>query len=97
MSSGDIASAPGPNSDPGFTEVFGGATQTDQDLNLAASGGTTFDAAVLEFDFIPIGDSVIFRYVFASEEYNEYVCSNVNDIFGFLISKFLNSNIFLIT
>ncbi|MBL0358607.1 MAG: choice-of-anchor L domain-containing protein [Chitinophagaceae bacterium] len=45
-----------------------------------------YDACVLEFDFIPIGDSISFRYVFSSEEYDPlYVCS-FNDAFAFFIS-----------
>jgi hypothetical protein len=44
------------------------------------------DAAVLEFDFIPSSDSVEFRYVFASEEYPEFVDASYNDVFGFFIS-----------
>lgn len=47
---------------------------------------TTKDAAVLEFDLIPIGNILEFQYVFASEEYNEWVCSNFNDVFGFFLS-----------
>ncbi len=42
--------------------------------------------AVLEFDFIPTGDSVNFRFVFGSEEYPEFVCSQYNDVFGFFLS-----------
>jgi len=42
--------------------------------------------AVLEFDFIPTGDSINFRFVFGSEEYPEYVCSQYNDVFGFFLS-----------
>jgi len=44
------------------------------------------DAAVLEFDFIPLSDTVQFRYVFGSEEYPEFVNSIFNDIFGFFIT-----------
>lgn len=44
-----------------------------------------YDAAVLSFDFIPQGTEVSFRYVFGSEEYNEYVDSEFNDAFGFFI------------
>jgi gliding motility-associated-like protein len=52
----------------------------------AIVNGLTYDAVSLEFDFSVASDSVSFRYVFASEEYNEYVNSSYNDIFGFFIS-----------
>jgi hypothetical protein len=44
------------------------------------------DAAVLAFDVVPGGNRRKFRYVFASEEYREFVYSEFNDIFGLLIS-----------
>jgi len=47
---------------------------------------TTADAAILEFDFTPIGDTLKFEYVFASEEYPENVCNLFNDAFAFFIS-----------
>lgn len=43
------------------------------------------DCATIQFDIIPATDSIKFNYVFASEEYNTFVCSNFNDIFGFFI------------
>jgi gliding motility-associated-like protein len=43
------------------------------------------DGAILEFDFIPLGDSVRFDYIFGSEEYPEFVCS-FNDAFGMFLS-----------
>ncbi len=62
----------------------------DADLNaiISSYGATaiTNNLAVLEFDFIPSGDSVAFNYVFASEEYNGFVCSQYFDVFGFFIS-----------
>ena len=45
----------------------------------------TQDATILEFDFTPTGDSIKFRYVFSSEEYPEFPCSGVNDVFAFFI------------
>lgn len=53
-----------------------------------ASGNitTTNDAAILEFDFVPTGDSVRFNFVFASEEYQTWINSVYNDAFGFFIS-----------
>ncbi len=56
------------------------------DLDNILLGSTTYDASVLEFDLVPIGNVLEFQYVFASEEYPEYVCSTFNDIFAFFIS-----------
>ena len=49
----------------------------------------TYNAATLEFDFIPYSDTVKFKYVFGSEEYPEFAPPNnstYNDVFGFFIS-----------
>ncbi|MBY0493028.1 MAG: choice-of-anchor L domain-containing protein [Cyanobacteria bacterium] len=94
LSSGSVHLAKGPN-DSDNTSVdlrVGEATDGDDDLTaLARSTGTnasvvTHDATVLEFDFVPSGDTVSFRYVFGSEEYNEFVASQYNDAFGFFIT-----------
>ncbi len=84
LSSGDIAVALGPNTESGAT-VGNPGGPNDPDLDLA-SNSTTFDRAVLEFDFIPAGDSLRFNYVFGSEEYLEYVNAGYNDVFGFFLS-----------
>lgn len=60
------------------------------DIDLANSISVplnqTFDACILEFDFVPLGDTVRFNYVFSSEEYTPaYVC-DFNDAFAFFIS-----------
>lgn len=57
----------------------------DADLNTL-SGKTTFDAAVLQFDFVPQFSTVQFTYVFSSDEYNEFANTPYNDTFGFLIN-----------
>lgn len=46
----------------------------------------TENAAILEFDFIPLSDTVRFRYVFGSDEYPEFVDEGFNDVFAFFIS-----------
>lgn len=56
------------------------------DIDLSSIILPNFDAAVLEFDFVPTGDSIVFRYVFGSEEYPEYNCTDFNDVFAFFIS-----------
>ena len=53
-------------------------------LNTLVSA-TTYDASVFEFDLIPVGNVLEFQYVFASEEYPEFVGSSFNDVFGFFI------------
>src|SRR5690606_34863912 len=80
ITTGHINVAPGPNNN-------GGATYSNNGPAIPALNGiaqsTTFDGAILEFDFVPQSDFISFRYVFASEEYNEYVCSEFNDAFAF--------------
>lgn len=59
---------------------------TPGDSNLAHIIPDNYDAAILEFDFIPTGDSIAFRYVFGSEEYPQYNCTEYNDVFAFYVS-----------
>ena len=66
----------------GFNNVGTG----DPDLTVLASGFSTYDASILQFDFIPQSDTLRFNYIFGSEEYPEYVNSGYNDVFGFFIS-----------
>ena len=83
LSSGDIANAQGPNNDDEISTS--NLTPGDADLNvIVGTGHTTFDAAVLEFDFVPTEGTVSFQYVFASDEYNEFV-EQFNDVFAFFI------------
>ena len=83
LSSGDIANGIGPNDQSGAGTC--NETPGDADLDtILGQTGATHDAAVLEFDFVPATSTVSFRYVFASEEYNEFVGS-INDIFAFFI------------
>ena len=84
LNTGSIFDAPGPNDSQ--NDGIDNGTPGDADLNTIVSPFTTFNAAVLEFDFETVNNTVSFKYVFASEEYNEFVCSDFNDPFAFLIS-----------
>jgi gliding motility-associated-like protein len=100
ITSGDATNAVGPNSSTSITANNNGGS----DPQLAALvTGTVQDAAALEFDFVPIADTLKFRYVFASDEYPEFSGSTFNDVFGFFISgpnpqggNYLNHNMAII-
>jgi subtilisin-like proprotein convertase family protein len=83
LSTGNIADAPGPNLAGGTTTSYG--LPGDPDLS-ALAGFNTNDAVVFEFDFEVQGDEIEFNFVFLSEEYNEFVNSQFNDVFAFYIS-----------
>jgi hypothetical protein len=83
MSTGDAAGVVGPNDQGQYTVAHG--LPGDADLT-ALSGYETFDACVLEFDFVPDGDMVFVEYVFASDEYNEYANTAYNDTFAFFVN-----------
>ncbi|MFN8637912.1 MAG: choice-of-anchor L domain-containing protein [Dehalococcoidia bacterium] len=94
LSTGNIADSVGPNTAEDVTTNLGEPANWglpgDADLSTL-SGFTTYDATILKFDFVPDSDRVSFRYVFGSEEYNEYVTSATvpspyNDVFAFFIN-----------
>src|SRR6187549_933954 len=70
LTSGSAAIAAQPNTGTGQGYDNGGPG--DADLNTLTTGAT-LDANVLEFDFSTASDTVTFNYVFASEEYSDYV------------------------
>lgn len=56
-------------------------------LAITTPGNSISNKAVLEFDFVPTGDTLKFNYVFGSEEYPTFNCSaSFNDVFGFFLS-----------
>ncbi len=93
LSSAFATSVPG--SEPGINSDW---TDTGSDADLLTiiaellqndpwATPSSNDRAVLEFDFVPTGDSLKFNYIFASEEYPGFNCSpNFNDVFGFFLS-----------
>lgn len=81
---GESSSILGPNNNSSQTTDLGSGGDADLDAIIAPL--QTEDASVLEFDFVPVTDQITFAYVFGSEEYNEYVNSNFNDVFGFFVN-----------
>ncbi|HLP21343.1 MAG TPA: choice-of-anchor L domain-containing protein, partial [Chitinophagales bacterium] len=99
LASGRVQNIPNP------TNVFASSQFTaNGDAQLSTlTNGTIYDPCVLQFDIVPQGPLLKFDYVFASEEYPEWVCSQFNDVFGFFISgpnpgggNYTNKNIALI-
>jgi len=88
MTTGSAYNAPGPNDVPNISTYTG--TGTDLDLNLiiwnpSGQPPITYDKTVLEFDFSSDGGDLFFNFAFASEEYNEYIGTVFNDLFGFYV------------
>ena len=82
LTSGNVNNALPPNN----CDSQGTSTGTGSDAQLTAlSGFSTFDKNILEFDFTTTTGDLFFSYVFASEEFNEYTNSTVNDVFGFFV------------
>ena len=89
LSTGKINNAPGPNtylSDDGGSMGWDG----DPDLNQALGLSNSFNATILEFDFIPLGNHISFDYIFSSEQYLTSPSSNqcnFTDGFAFLLKE----------
>lgn len=83
ISSGDIATAAGANDQDGAGVDLG--QPGDSQLTGIVAPKTTFDASVLEFDVTTKTVFFTISYVFASEEYREYVDKGFNDVFAFYI------------
>ena len=83
MSTARAKRSEGPNDnliDEGSTSWVG-----DQDLEGALQIDRTFNATVLEFDFIPLTNQISFDYIFASEEYQGTAPCRYSDGFAFLL------------
>ncbi|WP_033958853.1 T9SS type B sorting domain-containing protein [Psychroserpens jangbogonensis] len=85
LSTGRLSNVPGPNTSISDDDAPGWSG--DSDLEFALNESNTINATILEFDFTSIASQVSFRYLFASEEYQEGSSSTCqySDLFGFLI------------
>ena len=83
LSTGLAVDADGPNVSDGWSTDNG--RPGDADLS-AIVGAETFDAAILEFDVVPASNTMSIRFVFASEEYPEFVDSDFNDVLAIFVN-----------
>ncbi|TBX69933.1 hypothetical protein EZL74_05820 [Flavobacterium silvisoli] len=88
LTTGNALNAPGPNS----TTLSDGANGWPGDAQLeaivlAATGNpmNSKNATKLEFDFVPLVNTINFNFIFASEEYGTFQCS-YSDAFAFLLT-----------
>ncbi len=86
LTTGNATAAIGPNTSGSFTNNVPATPNVSSDphLNAIANSGVT-NGTVLEFDFIPAGDTISFNYIFGSDEYPEFSPSSFNDAFGFFL------------
>lgn len=76
LTTGLASLAPGPNNS-GSAGAYNGVAGTP--------AGSVPETTSLSFTFTTTGGNLFFNYVFASEEYNEWVGSQYNDTFQFLL------------
>ncbi|MFN3952379.1 MAG: choice-of-anchor L domain-containing protein [Thermaurantimonas sp.] len=75
----------------GPVNPVGNAGGSDPDLqallvSMGLPASSINNLVRITFNFVPMGDSIKFRYVFASQEYPGFTCSSFNDVFGFFVS-----------
>lgn len=90
LTTGDINWALGPNNNAGGGNLNANNNAPgDADLDYLSTtfgdGTLSRDACIIEMDVTAFTNEITFEYIFASEEYPEFV-NDFNDIFAFLIS-----------
>ncbi len=83
ISTGNVFDAIGPNDGSATGTAMGISGDTDLDALL---GAVTYDGVTIEMDILSSDSILNFSYVFASEEYPEFVGSAFNDVFAFYMS-----------
>lgn len=92
LSTGRLNNVPGPNNS--LSDDNAPNWQGDNDLEFALEETGTINATILEFDFTSVASQISFRYIFASEEYQENNSNSClySDLFGFLIKPAVGQN-----
>ncbi|NEN21935.1 hypothetical protein G3O08_00260 [Cryomorpha ignava] len=71
-----------------LTDGFGSLSnpyQNDSDLQLYQSAANLYDCVSLEINFIANESQLELAFIFGSDEYPAYICSQFNDIMGILL------------
>jgi gliding motility-associated-like protein len=90
LATGNVTGAPGPNNTatwggggwPGDAQLFNYIQSLGIDPGLTSYN----DATIMEFDFIPLTDSISFNFVFGSNEYGTFQCT-FSDAFAFFLEN----------
>jgi hypothetical protein len=86
LSTGLAKGVVGPNTMTNYGSDQGVAG--DPQMSALVSGTETFDATSLEFDFVPDSGKVyVSKYVFSSDEYNEFVGTEFNDVVAIFVNN----------
>ncbi len=96
LSTGKVRDAKGPNigiNDSGDEEWPG-----DKELRAITNTSNLFNATFIQFDFVPLTNSMSFNFLFASEEYQENYQCIYSDVFAFILtdSKGVSTNLAII-
>lgn len=85
LSTGRLSQVEGPNTS--LSDDDAPNWNGDTDLENALNENNTFNATIIEFEFTSTANFISFRYLFASEEYQENNSNTCeySDLFGFLI------------
>ncbi len=86
LTTGTASNVAGPSVNTTGNNLSYDAGAPGSSLGNGLAGGTTFDGCYISFLITPNCSTLSLSYVFASEEYPEWVGSTYNDVFGFLIS-----------
>ncbi len=88
LTTGSAINAIGPNDASGLGDDLSLPGDADLDnLSVLLGNGTlSQDACVVELDVYAYSNKLSFEYIFGSEEYKEFVNTDYNDIFAFLVS-----------
>src|SRR5690554_239989 len=87
LSTGKLANVQGPNTT--LSDDDAPNWRGDSDLEYVLNESRTTNATILEFNFRAVADRISFRYLFASEEYQQGDANTCrySDLFGFLIKE----------